>query len=136
MLRLKRAYEPVSRADDGTRILVERLWPRGLSKARVHVDAWRKDVGPSADLRKWFSHDPEKWPEFRRRYFRELDMRPKAWQPILSKARRGIVTLVYSSHDAVHNNAVALREYLRAKAGRRCSSVRSVSADRSRRTAG
>jgi uncharacterized protein YeaO (DUF488 family) len=123
MLKLKRAYEPVSKAD-GTRFLVERLWPRGLSKARVHVDAWAKDVGPSTELRKWFSHDPERWPQFKRRYFRELDTRPEAWQPILSKARRGVVTLVYSSRDAVHNNAVALQEYLRARAGRRGASSR------------
>jgi uncharacterized protein YeaO (DUF488 family) len=132
MLKIKRAYDPVSKTD-GTRILVERLWPRGLSKAKVHVVAWRKDAGPSTDLRKWFNHDPEKWPQFRRRYFRELDTRPEAWRPILSKARRGIVTLVYSSHDTAHNNAVALQEYLRAKTRRRAVSDRSVSGNRSRR---
>jgi uncharacterized protein YeaO (DUF488 family) len=118
MLKLKRAYDPVSKAD-GTRFLVERLWPRGLSKAKVHVDVWEKEVGPSTELRRWFSHDPEKWPEFRRRYFRELDARPEAWRPILSKARRGTVTLVYSSRDSSHNNAVALQEYLSARAHRR-----------------
>jgi uncharacterized protein YeaO (DUF488 family) len=133
MLKLKRAYEPVSKTD-GTRFLVERLWPRGLSKARVHVDAWPKDVGPSTELRNWFSHDPERWPQFRRRYFRELDTRPEAWQPILSKARRGVVTLVYSSRDAVHNNAVALQEYLRARARRREASTRPVAANRRRRS--
>ena len=135
MLKLKRAYDPVS-TTDGTRILVERLWPRGLSKAKVHVDAWRKDVSPSTDLRKWFKHDPTKWPQFRRKYFRELDKRPEAWRPILSKARRGIVTLVYSSHDAAHNNAVALQEYLRPKTRRRAISGRPVSGDRSRRASG
>ena len=114
MVKLKRAYDGVSGAD-GTRFLVERLWPRGLSKAKVHVDAWLKDVGPSTRLRKWFSHDPLKWSEFRARYFRELDANPEAWQPILSATRRGTVTLVYSSHDAQHNNAVALQEYLQAK---------------------
>jgi uncharacterized protein YeaO (DUF488 family) len=133
MLKLKRTYEPVSKAD-GTRFLVERLWPRGLSKARVHVDAWAKEVGPSTELRKWFSHDPERWPQFRRRYFRELDTRPEAWQPILSKARRGVVTLVYSSRDAVHNTAVALQEYLRARARRRGASSRQVAANRPRRS--
>jgi uncharacterized protein YeaO (DUF488 family) len=133
MLKLKRTYEPVSKAD-GTRFLVERLWPRGLSKARVHVDAWAKEVGPSTELRKWFSHDPERWPQFRRRYFRELDTRPEAWQPILSKARRGVVTLVYSSRDAVHNNAVALQEYLRARARRRGASSRPVAGNRRRRS--
>lgn len=115
MIRLKRAYDAVSRAD-GMRILVERLWPRGISKATLKVDAWPKDVGPSTALRMWFSHDPRKWKEFRRRYFRELDARREAWQPILSSARRATVTLVYSSRDTQHNNAVALQEYLRKKA--------------------
>ncbi|MEP7247174.1 MAG: DUF488 family protein, partial [Gammaproteobacteria bacterium] len=114
MLKLKRAYDPVSRTD-GRRLLVERLWPRGLSKARLHVEAWLKEAGPSTELRKWFSHDPEKWTRFRMRYFRELDAQPEAWQPILSAARRGTVTLIYSSHDTEHNNAVALQEYLQPK---------------------
>ena len=116
MIGLKRAYEPVSRAD-GVRLLVERLWPRGIAKADLRLDEWLKDVAPSPGLRKWFGHDPDKWDEFRRRYFRELDSHPEAWKPILSAARRGeTVTLVYSSHDAQHNNAVALRDYLRAQA--------------------
>ncbi len=114
MITLKRAYDPVSRTD-GTRFLVERLWPRGVSKAKLRVHAWLKEVGPSTELRKWFGHDPEKWTEFRRRYFRELRSRREAWQPILSAARRGTVTLVYSSHDTEHNNAVALQEFLRRK---------------------
>ena len=114
MIALKRAYDPVSNAD-GTRLLVERLWPRGVSKAKLRIDAWLKEVGPSTDLRKWFGHDPKKWAEFRRRYFRELGSRREAWQPILSAARRGTVTLVYSSHDTEHNNAVALQEFLRRK---------------------
>jgi uncharacterized protein YeaO (DUF488 family) len=114
MIALKRAYDPVSHSD-GTRLLVERLWPRGVSKAKLRIDSWLKDVGPSTDLRKWFSHDPNKWVEFRRRYFRELGSRREAWQPILSAARRGTVTLVYSSHDTEHNNAVALQEFLRRK---------------------
>ena len=88
MITVKRAYEAVS-LTDGTRFLVERLWPRGISKATLRVDAWLKEVGPSADLRKWFSHDPEQWDEFRRRYFRELASQPEAWQPIVSAARRG-----------------------------------------------
>jgi uncharacterized protein YeaO (DUF488 family) len=115
MIKLKRAYDVVSGAD-GRRFLVERLWPRGVSKAKLKVDAWPKDVGPSTELRKWFSHDPKKWREFRRRYFRELGSRPETWQPILASARRGTVTLIYSSHDTQHNNAVALQEYLRRKA--------------------
>jgi uncharacterized protein YeaO (DUF488 family) len=114
MLKLKRAYEPGSRSD-GTRILVERLWPRGLSRKTLRIDAWLKDVGPSTGLRQWFSHDPDKWPRFRSRYFRELDSRPEAWRPIVSAARRGTVTLVYSSRDTTHNNAVALKDYLRSK---------------------
>ena len=114
MIVLKRVYDPVSRTD-GTRLLVERLWPRGISKAKLRVDAWLKEVGPSTVLRKWFGHDPQKWREFRRRYFRELSSRRDAWQPILSAARRGRVTLVYSSHDREHNNAVALQEFLLRK---------------------
>ena len=88
MLKLKRAYEPKSRSD-GTRVLVERLWPRGLTKARLRIDAWLKDVGPSTKLRQWFNHDPDRWPTFRTRYFRELDSRPDVWRPIASAARRG-----------------------------------------------
>jgi uncharacterized protein YeaO (DUF488 family) len=107
MLKLKRAYEPVSR-DDGRRFLVERLWPRGLAKAKLHLDAWLKDVGPTTALRKWFRHDPAKWSQFRARYFRELDSHPESWRPILSAARRRTATLVYSSRDDEHNNAVAL----------------------------
>jgi uncharacterized protein YeaO (DUF488 family) len=117
MLKLKRAYEPASRSD-GTRILVERLWPRGLSKQALHVDAWLKDAGPSTELRQWFAHDPEKWSRFRARYSRELDARPEAWRPIVTAARRGTVTLVYSSRDTAHNNAVALEDYLRPKVRR------------------
>jgi len=131
MVKLKRAYEPVSPAD-GTRLLVERLWPRGVSRARLSLDAWLKDVGPSTELRKWFGHDPEKWSLFRTRYFRELDSRPESWRPIVAAARGSTVTLVYSSHDEEHNNAVALREYLRAKAAGRVLR-RSVGADRTRR---
>ena len=134
MITLKRAYDAVSRTD-GTRFLVERLWPRGVSKAKLRVDAWLKEVGPSTELRQWFDHDPDKWDEFRRRYFRELDSRPEAWQPIVSAARHGRVTLVYSSHDTQHNNAVALQEYLHAKSRRRSArSERSVAADRPRRS--
>jgi uncharacterized protein YeaO (DUF488 family) len=133
MITLKRVYDPVSR-NDGTRFLVERLWPRGLSKAKLRLDAWLKEVGPSTELRRWFSHDPEKWDEFRQRYFRELDSRPETWQPIVSAARRGTVTLVYSSHDTQHNNAVALQEYVQTKSRRPATSGRAVAADRPRRS--
>lgn len=114
MIQLKRVYD--KRAPrDGKRFLVDRLWPRGVRKTEVHMDAWLKDAGPSTDLRKWFSHDPAKWPEFQRRYFRELDQRPDAWRPILDAAQRGTVTLLYSSHDTEHNNAAALKSFLDAK---------------------
>ena len=132
MITLKRAYDSVSRTD-GTRFLVERLWPRGVSKAKLRVDAWLKEVGPSTELRKWFSHDPDKWSEFRRRYFRELNSRPEAWQPIVSAARRGTVTLVYSSHDTQHNNATALQQYLRKKMRRPARSLRAGGPGRARR---
>ena len=98
----------------GHAFLVERLWPRGLRRDQVHMDAWLKDVAPSTELRKWFGHDPEKWTEFRRRYFRELDSRPDAWQPLVRPDR---VILLYSSRDREHNNAVALRDYMRGKTG-------------------
>jgi uncharacterized protein YeaO (DUF488 family) len=118
MLALKRAYEKAA-PEDGLRFLVERLWPRGIKKANLELDGWLKDVAPSDALRRWFSHDPNKWPEFRRRYFAELDKHPEAWEPIRSAARRGRVTLVYSSHDTEHNNAVALQEYLRDRMGQK-----------------
>jgi len=125
MIKLKRVYDPISRTD-GARFLVERLWPRGLSKARLHLTAWLKEVGPSTELRQWFNHDPLKWSQFRSRYFRELDSHPESWKPLLTAARRGVVTLVYSSHDEEHNNAVALQEYLHAKRGRPSPSRRSA----------
>ena len=132
MIRLKRVYDPVS-PTDGTRFLVERLWPRGVSKARLRIDAWLKEVGPSTRLRQWFNHDPDKWDEFRRRYFRELVTQPETWQPIVSSARRGRVTLIHSSRDTQHNNAVALQEFLRRKARRRVRSKRTIAAHQRQR---
>jgi|SRR5437870_4863651 len=114
MIKLKRAYDSASN-DDGIRFLVERLWPRGVKKTALRLDAWLKDVAPSTGLRQWFSHDPAKWTEFQRRYRRELDATPEALEPILKAARRGRVTLVYSSHDAEHNNAVVLKAYAEAR---------------------
>jgi uncharacterized protein YeaO (DUF488 family) len=131
MVKLKRAYIPASRSD-GKRLLVERLWPRGLSKGKLKLDGWIRDVAPTTELRKWFGHDLAKWSRFRTRYFRELDSRPESWQPIGSLAKRGRVTLVYSSHDEEHNNAVALCEYLKLKAGRRARPQRSRSPKRPR----
>jgi len=118
MITLKRAYDQASPAD-GARFLVERLWPRGISKSRLRLDGWLKDAGPTTELRKWFGHDPNKWDRFRERYFRELEARPEAWQPILKASREGNVTLVYSSHDEEHNNAVALQQYLKKRRRRR-----------------
>jgi len=114
VIKLKRAYESASR-DDGVRYLVERLWPRGVKKTDLKIDGWLKDVAPSAELRRWFSHDPAKWRTFQKRYSAELETKASAWAPILQAARRGAVTLIYSSHDAEHNAAVALRGYLEGK---------------------
>jgi AhpD family alkylhydroperoxidase len=113
---------------------VERLRPRGLTQTKLHVGAWLKEVGPSTELRKWFAHDREEWDMFRRRYARELDSRPEARQPIVSAARRGAVTLVYSSHDEEHNNAVARQETCARKARRPASVARAIAADRRRRS--
>jgi uncharacterized protein YeaO (DUF488 family) len=123
MIQLMRAYDLPQR-NDGVRYLVERLWPRGIKKSDLRLDGWLKDVAPSTELRKWFSHDPAKWTEFQRRYFTELDKNSEAWEPILVAARKGKVILVYSSHDGVHNNAVALKEYIEQKL-QRCSHRRS-----------
>ncbi len=111
MISTKRIYEERSPAD-GRRILVERLWPRGVKKESLKMDGWLKETAPSAHLREWFSHDPAKWNEFRRRYVRELDGRREAWRPLREAARRGNLTLLYSSRDTEHNNAVALKAYL------------------------
>ena len=118
MLALKRVYDKAA-SEDGVRFLVERLWPRGVKKTDLRLDDWLKDVAPSNELRQWFSHDPKKWSEFQRRYFAELDSHPEACEPIRSAARHGRVTLIYSSHDAEHNNAVALKEYLSARKGKK-----------------
>ena len=111
MIQVKRVYDPPD-AKDGDRFLVERLWPRGIKKEALQMQDWLKDVAPSGELRRWFSHDPAKWREFQRRYFKELDGHREAWQPLLQAARRRNVTLLYSARDTEHNNAVALKEYL------------------------
>ena len=108
---LKRAYEAPSRSD-GCRILVERLWPRGLSKQAASIELWAKESAPSAELRRWFNHDPEKWDEFKRRYFEELRTRPASLDPVLARLIRGPVTFVFASRETRYNNAVALKEYL------------------------
>ncbi len=122
-IKLKRAYEPAA-TDDGTRYLVERLWPRGVKKEALRVEAWLKDVAPSEALRRWFGHDPKKWEQFRRRYFKELDGNREAWESLCDAARHGTVTLVYSAHDTEHNNAVALKAYLEAHGGQTRAAAR------------
>ena len=111
MIRLKRAYDP-ARHDDGVRILVERLRPRGIKKEALQLDAWLKEVAPSTELRQWFAHDAAKWTTFQQKYFAELDAKPDALAPILGASAHGPVTLIFSSHDATHNNAVALKTYI------------------------
>jgi len=110
-VRLKRAYEPQA-ASDGTRILIDRLWPRGVSKAAAAVDLWINQIAPSTELRKWFGHDPARWDEFRRRYAAELREHGKELRDLRDRARRGPVTLVFSAHDEAHNDAVVLRDAL------------------------
>jgi uncharacterized protein YeaO (DUF488 family) len=110
-IRVKRTYDPPARSD-GRRILVERLWPRGMKKGSLAADAWMKEVAPSTQLRKWFGHRVERWEEFRRRYRAELDANPAAWRPILEAAKSRPVTLLYSARDTVHNGALVLRDYL------------------------
>jgi uncharacterized protein YeaO (DUF488 family) len=116
-IQLKRVYEKAA-PEDGKRFLVERLWPRGIKKSALRIDAWLKELGPSTSLRKWFGHAPKRWEEFRRRYFHELEKKAEACKPIQRHAEHGRVTLVYSSQDTEHNNAVALREFLEAKSNK------------------
>jgi uncharacterized protein YeaO (DUF488 family) len=114
MIRVKRVYDkPVP--SDGSRLLVDRIWPRGLKKNGLPLDGWIKEVAPSDRLRKWFGHDPKKWKEFRKRYFAELRVKPETWQPIRESARRSDVTLLYGARDSERNNAVALRDFLTVK---------------------
>lgn len=107
--RVKRVYES-PKADDGERVLVDRLWPRGLSKKKAAVDRWEQELAPSDALRRWFAHDAKKWSEFRRRYFAELDAQPAGLDAL--RAMHGRVTLLFAARDEEHNNAVALKEYL------------------------
>jgi uncharacterized protein YeaO (DUF488 family) len=113
-VRLKRAYEPAA-ADDGTRILIDRLWPRGISKERAAIDQWMKDIAPSTQLRKWFGHDPARWEEFRRRYAKEVRQHADLLEQLRALARQGQITLVYSARDEKHNDAVELRELILRK---------------------
>jgi uncharacterized protein YeaO (DUF488 family) len=108
---VKRAYEPPARSD-GHRVLIDRIWPRGVTKEDLGVDAWLKELAPSTALRKWFGHDPKKWDEFKARYARELEQHPDALEQLVAKAKAGRVTLVFGARDVLHNNAVALKENL------------------------
>ena len=117
MVRLKRAYEPAE-ASDGRRILVDRLWPRGLSKRRLAIDEWMKDLSPSSELRRWFQHDPKKWLEFRRRYKRELREHTELVDRLARWASRRRVTLVFGARDEEHNDAVVLADVIRARVKR------------------
>lgn len=111
MIHIKRVYDPLS-VEDGQRFLVDRLWPRGVKKEDLKIEAWFKDVAPSDELRHWYGHDPDRWCEFNERYFAELDANPETWHPLLEAARKGNITLLYSTRELERNNAVTLRAYL------------------------
>ena len=110
-LLTKRIYEDPAKSD-GRRILVDRLWPRGVSKEKAKIEYWAKEISPSNELRRWYQHDPDKWPEFRRRYFKELSQNPDGVTELRSKLGKGMVTFVFSSKETELNNASALVEYL------------------------
>ena len=110
-IRIKRAYD-IPNDDDGYRILVDRLWPRGISKEKAKIDFWPKDLSPSTELRRWYGHDPKKWNEFKSRYFAELDGNIELLDELLGYVHKGTVTFIYSSKEQRLNNAVALKEYL------------------------
>jgi uncharacterized protein YeaO (DUF488 family) len=114
MIRLKRAYEKPS-PDDGKRILVERLWPRGLTKKSAALDLWLKDIAPSTDLRKWFAHDPARWKQFQTRYRNELRQKKDAIQSLKDEAKERTVTLVYAARDEAHNGALVLKRFLEGR---------------------
>ncbi len=114
MIKIKRVYDEPSR-DDGKRILIDRLWPRGLKKKDAQIDEWVKEVAPSNELRKWFNHDPNRWAEFRKRFFTELRGKQDLVEELVSAARKGTVTLLFGSKEERFNNAVALREYIESR---------------------
>src|SRR6478672_11086722 len=110
-IKVKRAYESVS-SGDGTRILIDRLWPRGVKKADAAIDLWAKDIAPSTALRRWFGHDPARWQDFRRRYSDEIHRRRDRLDELRTLARKGRITLVFAAHDELHNDAIVLRDIL------------------------
>lgn len=111
MIRVRRVYDP-SGPDEGTCFLVDRLWPRGIKKDSLKINAWIKDAAPSDSLRRWYGHDPARWEEFRRRYIWELDKNPDALKQVIEASGKGDITLLFSARDIMHNNAVVLKEYL------------------------
>ncbi|HXX81678.1 MAG TPA: DUF488 domain-containing protein [Thermodesulfovibrionales bacterium] len=114
MIKLKRIYDPFSR-EDGKRVLVDRLWPRGIKKEDAHIDEWLRDIAPSDTLRKWFSHDPSRWEEFKKRYNAELKDKRKLLEELLADSRKGTVTLLFGAKDIERNNAVVIKEALEKK---------------------
>jgi len=114
MILTKRAYDP-PQPSDGLRILVDRLWPRGIKKEDLLMDDWIKDISPSDELRRWFAHRPERWPQFVKKYFQELEANRPCWEQLLAKVRHHRVTLIYGAKDTEHNNALALKQYLDSK---------------------
>lgn len=110
MIHVHRVYDPDP--PPGRRFLVDRLWPRGVRREALNLEAWLKEVAPSDELRRWFGHDPGRWEAFQERYFQELEAKPDAWAPLLEAAREGDVVLLYAARDREHNNAVALRSFL------------------------
>jgi len=113
-IRAKRVYEPYS-PDDGTRVLVERLWPRGMTRERLHADTWLREIAPTTALRIWYAHDPAKWPEFVTRYSAQLDTQPDVVESLLQIARRGPLSLLYASRDTDHSSALILLDYLKER---------------------
>lgn len=111
MIQIKRVYDPAD-ISDGKRFLVDRLWPRGIKKENLLLDAWLKEAAPSDGLRHWFGHDPAKWEDFKSRYIAELEKNISSWKPLLDEALHGTVTLIYSAHDQEHNNALVLKIFL------------------------
>jgi uncharacterized protein YeaO (DUF488 family) len=111
MVKTKRIYDPAS-PDDGKRILIDRLWPRGIKKDEAKIDEWMKDIAPSTGLRKWFSHDPLRWPEFKKQYKKELETRQELIKKLKAEAKRGTITLLFAAKDTEHVNAVVLKEVI------------------------
>lgn len=114
MILTKRAYDP-PQPGDGLRILVDRLWPRGIKKEDLSMDDWIRDISPSDQLRRWFAHKPERWPQFVKKYFQELEENKSCWEQLLAKAKDHRMTLLYGAKDTEHNNAIALKQYLDSK---------------------